>query len=140
MIVDGLASIHVLADSHKLLRVAFWSVLIWLTAALTNYWVLAALGIVTPPAAALFGLFVLVAGINIPSAPGNIGVFEYLCVLALGVFGVERTAALSFGVLLHVLILLPPALGGLAAIWLGGHNGPKPKAKPGEPPTAVKEV
>ena len=140
MLTDGLESIHVLTDSHKLLRVALWSVLIWLTAALTNYGVLAALGIVTSPVAALFSLFVLVAGINLPSAPGNIGVFEYLCVLALAVFGVERTAALSFGVLLHVLVLLPPALGGLAAVWLGGQRGTSDKGTPGEPPTVVKKV
>lgn len=120
MLGDALDSLHILADSRASARVALWSALIWFTAALTNYWTLAALGIDVPLVASLFVLFVLVAGINIPSAPGRVGVFEYLCILALAVFGVGQAEALSFGVLLHVLVFLPPVVAGLATLWLGG--------------------
>lgn len=116
-VLDGL---RVLLHGPSALRVALWSALIWFTATLTNTLTLLALGIAAPAAASLFVLFVLVAGINIPAAPGRIGVFEYLCVLALAVFGIGRDQALSFGLLLHVLVYLPPILGGVLALWASG--------------------
>lgn len=132
-LLDGL---RVLLHGRGALRVALWSAVIWLTAALTNALALLALGIAAPPAAALFVLFVLVAGINIPAAPGRIGVFEYLCVLALAVFGVPRDAALSFGLLLHALVYLPPILGGVAALWATGGRAAVAAPDPVEPPRA----
>ncbi len=111
-----LASLYVLADSRQSLRIVAWSALIWLTAALTNAWTLQALAIEVPFVASLFLLFIMVAGINLPSAPARIGVFEYLCVLGLAVFGVPQDQALSFGVLLHVLVYLPMVLAGLATL------------------------
>jgi uncharacterized protein (TIRG00374 family) len=126
IVADGLDGLHVVADGHGVLRVALWSGLIWLTAALTNGLAMRALQLELPAVAPLFVLFVLVAGINIPAAPGRIGVFEYLCVLALAVFGVGQAAALSFGLLLHVLVYLPPVLGGLLALWAAGGRSGRP--------------
>lgn len=116
------ASLQVLADSGQQLRLMGWSLLIWLTAALTNYWTFQALGLELPLVAALFLLFVLIAGINIPSAPGRIGLFQYLCILGLAVFGVAHEAALSVGVLLHGLVYLPPIVAGLTTLWLSGQR------------------
>ncbi|PDW03596.1 lysylphosphatidylglycerol synthase transmembrane domain-containing protein [Candidatus Viridilinea mediisalina] len=121
--VNLLASLQVLADSGQQLRLVGWSLLIWLTAALTNYWTFLALGLELSLVAAIFLLFVLVAGINIPSAPGRIGLFQYLCILSLAVFGVAQEAALSVGVLLHGLVYLPPIVAGLTTLWLSGQGG-----------------
>jgi uncharacterized membrane protein YbhN (UPF0104 family) len=126
IVADGLDGLHVLADGPGALRVALWSTLIWFTAALTNGLAMRALQLQLPAVAALFVLFVLVAGINIPAAPGRIGVFEYLCVLALAVFGVGQAPALGFGLLLHVLVYLPPVLGGLLALWGAGGRAARP--------------
>jgi uncharacterized membrane protein YbhN (UPF0104 family) len=120
MAADGLDSLRVLLHGPSSLRVTLWSAVVWITATLTNMLTLLALGIAAPAAASLFVLFVLIAGINIPAAPGRIGVFEYLCVLALGVFGVGQAEALSFGLLLHALVYLPVILGGMVALWASG--------------------
>lgn len=126
--LDGL---RVLLHGPSALRVMLWSGVIWLTAALTNGLALLALGIAAPAVASLFVLFVLVAGINIPAAPGRIGVFQYLCVLALAVFGVAQAPALSFGILLHALVYLPPIVGGVLALWAsGGLRRPVAEALP----------
>jgi uncharacterized membrane protein YbhN (UPF0104 family) len=99
------------------------STVIWITAAATNTFVLWALRIEAPPVAGLFVLFVLLAGINIAAVPGQIGVFEYLCVLALAIFTVDQARAISFGVLLHVITYLPPLLAGVLALWGTGRAG-----------------
>jgi len=98
------------------------SVLLWtLIVAGTNWLVvqiaLWALGIHVPWVVAPLLLGVLQWGTDVPSAPGNIGVFHYLCLLTLGVFGVEPNLAFSYGVILHMLIIVLPTFIGLACLW-----------------------
>jgi uncharacterized membrane protein YbhN (UPF0104 family) len=45
--------------------------------------------------------------------PGRIGIFEYICVLTLAVFGISQSAAFAYGILLHSLVFIPPTLLGL---------------------------
>jgi hypothetical protein len=59
---------------------------------------------------------VLQAGISMPSVPGRIGLFEYLCVLTLSLFGVSQEEALSYGIVLHALVFLPTILLGVLAL------------------------
>jgi hypothetical protein len=120
MMHNALESLDVLTERHVSLRTAMLSTVIWITAALTNCLVIWALRIDAPLVAGLFVLFVLLAGMNISSVPGQIGVFEYLCVISLALFGVDQTHALSFGVLLHVLTYLPPLIAGVFALWGAG--------------------
>jgi len=76
-----------------------------------------ALGIRVPWIAALLVVGVLQWGTDVPSAPGNIGVFHYLCLLTLGVFGVESSLAFTYGIILHVLVMVLPTLIGLVCLW-----------------------
>ncbi|MSQ12109.1 MAG: flippase-like domain-containing protein [Dehalococcoidia bacterium] len=46
----------------------------------------------------------------IPGLPGAIGTFEWVALYLLGLWGVDRSAALGFAILLHVLFFLPPLL------------------------------
>ena len=78
------------------------------------------------------GLLVLVlvglqAGISLPAIPGTIGLFEYICILALSVFGVDQSLALSFGLLLHAIVLIPTTLAGIASFWVLGLFGQRKK-------------
>jgi hypothetical protein len=136
----GLAfsSLAVLRNQRDNLRLAWWSAVVWGTAILTNYLVLQALHLPAPPVSALFVLLVVQVGISLPSAPATIGVFEYLCVVALAFFNVEATEALGFGILLHILVFAPPTLAGLLLFWSSGvtlsqvtaqplHQGPSEK-------------
>jgi uncharacterized membrane protein YbhN (UPF0104 family) len=70
--------------------------------------------------ASLLILIALQAGISIPSVPGRIGIFEYICVLALAVFGVGQSTAFGYGVVLHGLVLLTPILAGLVSLSILG--------------------
>ncbi len=63
------------------------------------------------------GLVVLVLttiSVVIPSTPGYVGTFHYLCQAALMMFGVPAAEALSFAIVAHALGLLPVTLLGLA--------------------------
>jgi len=65
------------------------------------------------------GLFLLLAiqvGIILPSAPGKIGIFEYAVILALSLFGISKSQALSYGIMLHLVAYVPKILLGLIFI------------------------
>jgi len=99
------------------LAVLGWSALIGVFSAVINYLTFLALGIHLPFFAALFLLVVLQAGIAVPSAPGKVGIFQYLCVLALSTFSVERSLAFGYGVLLYLIVFLPPSVLGALFLW-----------------------
>jgi len=54
-------------------------------------------------------------GIALPNSPGNVGSYQFFCVLALLLFGVDKTAASSFSITVFVLVSIPQvALGAIA--------------------------
>jgi N-acetylglucosaminyldiphosphoundecaprenol N-acetyl-beta-D-mannosaminyltransferase len=74
---------------------------------LVNYIIFFALGLSPSFTAALFLLVVLQVGIAVPSAPGKLGIFQYLCILALAPFGVGKSNALIYSVLLYLVAFGP---------------------------------
>jgi uncharacterized protein (TIRG00374 family) len=122
----GLASLDVLETRRALIQLAFWSTVVWGTGLLTNHLTLLALQIQLPLTASLLILVVLQFGISIPSVPGRIGVFEYLCVLALSVFGVAQSLGLTYGILLHFLSVFPMILSGPLSVWILGPARGRP--------------
>jgi uncharacterized protein (TIRG00374 family) len=101
------------------------TLVVWVTALLTNWLIIIALAIplVHPGervTASLLILIGLIAGIVVPAIPGRIGVFEYICVLALGVFGINQTPALTYGILLHSVVFFPTIV--LGAVGLLGMS------------------
>lgn len=119
---SALDALAVWRDRRAVLAVGGWSLLIWAMTALLNHVLLWSLGINAPPAAPLLLLVVLQIGVRVPSSPGSIGVFHYLSVLTLTLFGVERGVAFSYGVLLHLVTYLPPSLLGLAYLIRSGYS------------------
>jgi uncharacterized protein (TIRG00374 family) len=133
-LVRGSDSLEVINSRWALVLLAAYSAWIWLTAVLTNYLALLALGLQLPVSAALLLLVALLAGINLPAAPGQFGVFEYICILALGVFQVPQPVALSYGLLLHGIVLVSTMLPGLLAFgMLGSAPAIRPAASGEEP-------
>ena len=96
-----------------------WSLLAFLVAALTNWLTARALGLglSIPASLLLLAVLQISAVVPLPTSPGRIGVFHYLCVITLAIFGIGRSEALTFGLILHVLVYLPMTVGGPLAIW-----------------------
>ncbi|MFC2142024.1 lysylphosphatidylglycerol synthase transmembrane domain-containing protein [Acidobacteriota bacterium] len=75
--------------------------------ALTIFFLFRAFGLKLSFYAAVVVLLVIQVANIPPSLPGKIGVFEYAVILALTVFSIEKGAALSYGILLHVVAYVP---------------------------------
>jgi uncharacterized membrane protein YbhN (UPF0104 family) len=92
------------------------TLLIGIGGVVVNHLVIRCLGIQTPFMAAVVLLVILQAGVAVPSTPGKVGVFQYLAVLGLSLFGVDNAQGLAFGLIMHLLVFLPTAT--LAAVFL----------------------
>lgn len=109
-LLDGLAGLY---QPQMMVAAGSWSLLAWLLGALTNLALLKAFNLPSSMGLALLLLVVLQMGVAVPSVPGRIGVFEGLCLVTLGLFGIEGNVALGYGVMLHLVVLLPPVVLGL---------------------------
>jgi hypothetical protein len=123
---SGFASLAVFRQPASILKLCLITALIWSAAVLANYWVLMALAIRVPLVASLLVLVAVQAGISVPSLPGKIGVFELSCILSLEIFGVSRTIALSYGILLHAVVFIPILVPGLISFIYLQFAGPPP--------------
>jgi len=106
-LLDGLGGLQRAGLAWRTFAV---SMVIWGLGALSNWLILWAMGIPVTPLMALFLLAVLQLGIAVPALPGQVGFFEGLCIVSLGLWGVERNAAFSVSLILHGVVYLPPAL------------------------------
>jgi glycosyltransferase 2 family protein len=55
-------------------------------------------------------------GVAIPSSPGFVGTYQWLCVSALAVFAVPRSDAFAFSVISHAAWFIPTSLAGVALL------------------------
>lgn len=98
-------------------RLVLWTAAVWVVGALVNLLVLRALRVDDRLSVAAVLLIVLQLGARVPSAPAGIGLFETLCIVGLGWFGVEPGLGLSYGLLLHMVVLAPGLVGGGLVLW-----------------------
>jgi len=117
--VDGLTVLH---SWQSMMGVGIGSLAAWLSTALQFYVVMQAMGLRLPFTAALLMLCLTSLGMVVPSSPGYIGLFEYLTVVSLAVFGVSREAALGYAFVVHALGYLAPVVLGGIAIWIEGYS------------------
>jgi len=108
-----------LSQGHLLLSVTLWTIICWLPGIAGNYIIFGAtaLQVNNPVLAATFLIVVLYLGAIVPSSPGKVGVFHYLVVISLSLFNVEKVDALSYAVILHLVVYGPTALLGAYYIW-----------------------
>jgi glycosyltransferase 2 family protein len=122
-IFSGLKSLEILKSKWSLIQLFLLSMIVWIIPIITNHLALLALEIHLPLTASLLTMIVLQASVAIPSVPGRIGLFEYLCVLSLSIFGIAEGPAFTYGVLLHVIALLPSTLAGILFFWILSTKG-----------------
>lgn len=114
--ISGLSALHNVSASLQVLAL---SACILLLAASTNYLLFRAFALTLPPIAALFLLVVLQVGNSAVSVPGNLGVFHYVTVLALAVYGVDRETALAYAIVLYAVAILPKLVLGSLIMAVG---------------------
>jgi len=106
-LAQALAGLEVFRATGVGLGLQAWSFAVWGWGALVNFVLFRALGMDLPLSAAVFLLLVLQVGISVPNIPGKLGVFQWITILALSVFGVGRELALSYSIMLYLVAFGP---------------------------------
>ncbi|MBW2648227.1 MAG: flippase-like domain-containing protein, partial [Deltaproteobacteria bacterium] len=98
--VDGF---RVISNQKRMCYLVFLSILIWVIEAVAVYVLFFAFDIGLSLPAAFVIMAIIIVGIAIPTAPGFIGNWHFFCVLGLGLFGVNKTEALTYAIVNHFL-------------------------------------
>jgi len=114
---DGLA---VLKSPRRLVGVVLWSVALWVINGLSFYVAFKAFAIPVDVMGAFLVQGILAIGIAAPSAPGYVGVFEFLITQVLSLYGVDPTVALAYAVTYHVATFIPITVLGLWSVAATG--------------------
>jgi len=101
------AGLSSLRSTQHLVFVVLFSLASWTAQAGVIYGLNFAFGYSLPPYAAVLVMIINTVAIMIPITPGNIGVFQLATLFSLGLFGVSKEEALSFGIVLHFFDTLP---------------------------------
>ncbi|MCP4632026.1 MAG: flippase-like domain-containing protein [candidate division Zixibacteria bacterium] len=106
-------ALAMLKSYRHLTAVSFLSLLSWAIGGVIIYLMFMAFGFNMGPWAAYLLVAVNSIAILIVVTPGNVGTFNLACALGLSLFGVDKTEAISFSVLLYVVNFLPIVFAGL---------------------------
>lgn len=113
-LLDGM---EVLRFPRPAAQLVVGSIFIWILSALQFYVTMLAFDMPLPPTAAVFVLCVTALGMTVPSSPGYIGVWEYLIIMGLSLFQVDKSIALSYALVLHFAVYLTTTAMGVLSLW-----------------------
>ena len=99
-LIDGF---EIISHGKLILFLAFLSILIWVIDASAIYMLFFAFDINLPLSAAFVLMVIIILGITIPTAPGFVGNWHFFCILGLSLFGISKTNALTYAIVLHFL-------------------------------------
>jgi uncharacterized protein (TIRG00374 family) len=114
------AGMQVLPNPRLLLAVFLVSLLLWFLPILSSYIMIRAFDFPVPFSAAVVVFIFIGFGTALPNVPGMIGPYQYACVLALDLFGVDKVDALAYGLVLNAVQFLTIVAQGLIALPFAG--------------------
>jgi len=118
-VVEGL---HLMGNLPTLSRTALVSLLYLVLQVATVWALMKAYGLDLSFWAAGGVLTVVRFATVVPSAPGNLGLFQVACVVALGLFDIEKNDAKTFSFIMFFSLTLPLLVGGAIATAMAGLN------------------
>jgi uncharacterized protein (TIRG00374 family) len=105
--INGLS---VLRSPGRFAAVFGWSIAHWVLNAFGIWLAFKAVGIAAPFSAALFIQAFIALGTAVPSAPGFFGVFEYMSIEGLSLYGIGRQQAATWAIGYHLFSFVPITL------------------------------
>lgn len=108
--IEGLSALRA---PKRFAAVLGWSIVLWLVNAASFLLAFEAFRLSLPPGAPLVFQGILAFGVSVPSSPGFFGVFEAAARVALALYGVAETPAVSLAIGYHVTTFVPITLLGL---------------------------
>ncbi len=117
--IDGFV---LLKNHHHYILTILLSLLIWFGYTLVFFSTLKAFGFNLPWIAPLVLMIITTISLVVPSSPGYIGTYHFLCQISLGLFGISKSAALGFAFVIHGLNTIPFLMLGVIFAWKEGMN------------------
>jgi uncharacterized protein (TIRG00374 family) len=102
--------LSVLRSPRRFAAVFGWTVAHWMLNAVGFWLSFRAVGIAAPFSAALFLQAFIALGTAVPALPGFFGVFEYMSVQGLAIYGVSREQAATWAIGYHLFSFIPITL------------------------------
>lgn len=116
-LLDGL---HGIGFSGAFFGALLVSLLLLITQTLAFWMVMAACGLHLTFWAGAVVFLIVHLGTMLPNAPSNVGTYQFFTVLGLSLFGVDKTTAAGFSVVVFVLLTAPLLLAGFFALHQTG--------------------
>jgi uncharacterized membrane protein YbhN (UPF0104 family) len=116
-LIDGLSALRA---PGRVAAVVAWSVVLWLVNAASFGLAFLAFRVAVPPGAALVLQGLVAFGVALPSSPGFFGIFEAATRVALALYGVAETPAVSVAIGYHVGGFIPITALGLWSLARAG--------------------
>jgi uncharacterized protein (TIRG00374 family) len=110
MLKTFMHGLSVLRSPGRFVAVLGWTLAHWLLNALGFWLAFKAVGISAPFSAALFLQAFIALGTAVPALPGFFGVFEYMAVQGLAVYGVSQEQAATWAIGFHLFSFIPITL------------------------------
>ncbi len=110
VLVTFMRGLSVLRSPGRFAAVFGWALAHWLLNAVGFWLAFKAVGISAPFSAALFLQAFIALGTAVPALPGFFGVFEYMAVQGLSVYGVSQQQAATWAIGYHLFSFIPITL------------------------------
>jgi len=114
------SGLDVLKETKDIFLILFYSFFLWLMQSFSLYLLFVGFHLPLSLLAAVFLEVALVFGVTLPSAPGYVGTFHWVCAAGLIFLGVEANQAKSFSLVLWLSGFLPVTGLGLLLLWKEG--------------------
>ena len=105
-----MTGLSVLKSPARFAAVFAWTLAHWLLNAVGFWLAFRAVGVQAPVSAALFLQAFIALGTAVPALPGFFGVFEYMAVQGLAVYGVGQQQAATWAIGYHLFSFIPITL------------------------------
>jgi len=122
LIDDIETGVHKKGRSRNILKAAVGSLGVLVFQILALWFVMPAMEIHLSVWQGAVAFLIVRMGTALPNTPSNIGSYQFFAVVALEIFGVDKTTAASFSLVSFVLLTMPLAIVGLFALWRTGMS------------------
>lgn len=110
-------ALEILDSPRTFLQLLGWSLYLWIVIAAIHFSGIVAFALPVPR---LLGSIVVTAivaiAVSVPSAPGYVGAIQVGCTLALAIFGVPKSDAFAFSIVLHITQFIAIVAAGLYSL------------------------
>jgi uncharacterized protein (TIRG00374 family) len=110
MFDTGLRGLDGIRTPAHAVRIAAWTIVIWILPATAAWSMLRAVHLDLPFIAGWVVIAFVGLGISVPSAPGYLGVWHFAAKLALEIFGVAPSSAVAYALIYHASAVVPITL------------------------------